>query len=442
MDNSHIFVPFPWQIPAWRDRYPVKLLTGAAGGGKSRLAGEIVHAFMLHYPKATGVIGRKDRTSAMRSVVPLMQYTIMADTSWGEYHKADGVFEYYNGSMLWVAGVRDEGQRENLRSMGRDGAFDIAWFEEANKLTQLDDNEITARMRGNAAGWRLKMYSTNPDGPEHWIKKRLIDGKMAHVFYSRPEDNPTNPKDYIEGLKNLTGVSRQRLWEGLWVQAEGAVYPEYNSLIHLREKEPIIDHHARWIVSVDFGYTHPFSMTLWKVNHEGIIFQVRQLYRTKRLVEEHAADFLKMLREIDLPIHRIEAFICDHDAEDRATLEKHLGIHTTAAFKDIRMGIDAVKARLKANRLYLYVGAVTDPDVELEKLYQPTSTADEITEYIWSDKKQDTPVDEKNHGLDEMRYMVAYVDHISRRLVLSTPRASVENYISSPKSLENTWRYG
>ena len=433
-NNTSMFVPFPWQVPAWKSKAGTLLLTGAAGGGKSRLAGEKIHGLMLHYPKSTGIVGRKDRTSAMRSVVPLLLYTIMGDTEWGVYHKSDGVFEYSNGSMLWVAGVRDESQRENLRSIGRDGSADVVWFEEANKLTQLDDNEITARMRGNNMGWRQKIYSTNPDGPDHWIKKRLIDAKMADTYYSRPEDNPTNPADYIIGLQNLVGVSKDRLWHGLWVQAEGAIYVEYDSSIHLREKEPIIDPHARWVMSVDFGYTNPFSCTLWKINHDGIILQTRQIYHTRRTINVHAVSIKQMLREIDLPIHRIEAWICDHDAEDRATLEEQLGIATIAAYKAITHGIDAVKTRLKDKRLYLYNGAVTEVDEELEKLYKPTCTADEISNYVWSDKKQDTPVDENNHGLDEMRYVVAYIDRIDKNKILIGTKARIQNYISGNKA--------
>jgi phage terminase large subunit len=427
---SKVFTPFPWQVPAWQDKGGTLLLTGAAGGGKSRLAAEKWHGFLLRYPGATGIVGRKDKTAAMKSVVPFLQYTVQGDTGWGKYHKSEGLFEYINGSQGWVVGMRDEGQRENLRSIGKDGSVDIAWFEEANKLTMADDAEVTARMRGNAAGWRQKIYSTNPDGPEHWIKKRLIDAKLASVYYSRPEDNPTNPEDYILGLQSLSGLYYQRLYKGLWVQAEGAIYPTYNSAIHLLDRNIATPVTGRYIVSVDFGYTAPFSCTVWRI-HDNKIYQVKQIYRTKTLVEEHAVAIRTMLAGLDIALHKVEAWVCDHDAEGRATLEKHLGITTKPAYKAIKEGIEAVGARWKNNTLFLNQWAVDEPDPELERAYLPLSTADEVPGYVWSDKKQDTPIGEHDHGCDEMRYLVAYVDKIGSQLVkVGTSKARITNYIS------------
>lgn len=437
MQNSSVlnaFKPLEWQIPAWYDYRRIKLLTGAAGGGKSRLAAEFLHAYMLRYPRATGVVGRKDKTAAYRSVVPFLQYTVMGDTAWGVYHKSEGLFEYSNGSHLWVVGLRDEGQRENLRSIGRDGSFDIGWLEEANKLTLNDHQELITRMRGNRGGFRQLLYTTNPDHPEHWIKKLLIDQKQASTYYSRPEHNPSNPPDYILALQQLTGIFYQRMWLGQWVQAEGAIYPEYDSSIHLLDRKIITPHDGRYVVSVDFGYTNPFSATLWRITGDGVILQVKQIYRTQRLVEDHAIDIRKMILGCGIPIPRIEAWVCDHDAEGRATLERHLGIQTRPAYKAISEGIQAVKTRLTNKTLFLNLNAVDDTDEELEKKYLPTSTSDEVPGYVWSDKKEETPISEHDHGCDDMRYMVCYVDKVDKKIIRVNSKVNVKSYVSSPRN--------
>jgi len=230
----------------------------------------------------------------------------------------------------------------------------------------------------------------------------------------------------------LTGVYRQRMWEGLWVQAEGAIYPEYNSSIHLLDRKILTPHDGRYIVTVDFGYTNPFSCTLWKITKDGIMLQVKQIYRTKTLVEDHAIKIREMILGCGIPIPRIEKWICDHDAEDRATLERHLGITTTPAFKDVSSGIQAVQSRLHTNRIFFSVNAVDDPDPDLEKLYLPTCTADEITGYSWSDKKAETPIKQHDHGLDETRYGVAYVDKINKTRITVHQSVSIQNSISTP----------
>jgi phage terminase large subunit len=143
-------------------------------------------------------------------------------------------------------------------------------------------------------------------------------------------------------------------------------------------------------------------------------------------VEDHCKEIRKWTR--GLPI---EAWICDHDAEDRATLERHLHCQTRPAFKDVAPGIEAVKTRLASNRLKFLSNALVDVDPELEKRHLPTCTVDEITGYRWSDKKQDVPVKELDHGLDELRYVVAYIDKISAtRANIANATAKVTNYLT------------
>jgi hypothetical protein len=111
--------------------------------------------------------------------------------------------------------------------------------------------------------------------------------------------------------------------------------------------------------------------------------------------------------------------VCDHDAEDRATLHEN-DISTIPARKAIRPGIDAVIERLKVQgdgkpRLYLVEDALIEQDNSLRERGLPTCTLDEFGSYSWPIAKPDkndkeTPVDAYNHGLDALRYAVMYVD--------------------------------
>ena len=410
----NIFKPFPWQVNPWKSKAAALVLAGGAGSGKSKLAAEKIHAYNLKYPGVTTVVLRKDRTAANKSVVPFLLNSVMGGTDWGNYLKADGLFEYKNGSQMWVAGVRDENQRQQLRSIGKDGNVDFVWAEEANKLSKDDDNEIVARMRGTKGGFRQRLYTTNPDYPGHWLKVDYIDSRRADYYFSRPTDNPNNPQEYFEELQKLTGVFYERLWLGLWVQSEGIIYSQYDARTHSLLDPPFCPIDGRYVVSIDFGYTHPFSASLWRIE-DGTIKQVRQIYKTKTLVEDHAKKIKDMVVDAGLTMRSIEAWICDHDAEGRATIESKLNVRTTPAFKDVQTGIQQVNSRFRSNSLFLLQDACSDPDPELEKIHLPLCTADEIPVYAWSDKKAETPVKEYDHGCDEMRYMVAYVDKLKQR---------------------------
>ena len=405
--------PLPWQIPPWANKAPTLLLTGSAGGGKSRLAAEKIHGFMLKYPGATGLMLRKAREYASKSIVPFLLSTVIGKSPGVVYKKMDNTFVYSNGSMLYVGGMRDESQREGVRSIGPAGGLDIAWMEEATQFVEQDYNEILARMRGRAASWTQIILTTNPGAPAHWIKRRLIDGGEAKVFYSRAADNPHNPPAYLGTLEKLTGVLRLRLALGQWVQAEGAVYPQYNPAIHLIDPFPIPSSWRRLRV-IDFGYTNPFVCQWWAQDGDGRLYRYRELYMTGRTVRAHAAQINALTGG-----EQIEATIADHDAEDRATLAEN-GIFTTAADKAITVGIQAVSERLAVAgdgraRLFLMRDALVEIDESLEERKLPTCTEEEIEGYAWpkaADGKpiREQPVKENDHGSDALRYLVMYVD--------------------------------
>lgn len=408
-----VYNPLPWQVPAWRSKAPILLLTGSAGGGKSRVAAEKVHGFLLRYPRAQGLMIRKTRESMVNSTVLFFERGIVGRTALCRHVPSKHRFEYANGSILTYGGMKDDEQREQLRSVGLAGGVDIAWCEEASELSRADFDELLARIRGNAAGWRQVILTTNPDADTHWINRDLIVGGGAEVIFSQAADNSHNPGDYAATLNRLTGIRRDRLRDGKWVAAEGLVWDGYDPALHLTERFNVP---AEWrrIRSIDFGYTNPFVCQWWAIDPDGRAYMYRELYRTQRIVEDHA----KRITELSKG-ERIEASVADHDAEDRATLQRH-GIPTVPARKEISPGVQAVENRLRAQgdgkpRVFFMRDCLVDRDRALESAHLPTCTAEELTAYAWpkaSDGKplKEQPVKANDHGCDALRYAVMYLD--------------------------------
>lgn len=226
------FKPLPWQVTPWRDKSKVVLATGTAGGGKSRFGGEKIHAFMLKYPGAMGLMLRKNRQSMENSVILSMKYRVIGGDPRVRHLPSYHRFEYSNGSILAYGGMKDEEQREQIRSIGIDGALDFVLMEEANRFREDDFEELLFRMRGKAAPWFQILLLTNPDHPRHWINRRLILGKEAEVYYSSYENNPHNPPEYTEMIKRARGVRALRLGKGIWAPSEGVVFDGFNPEIH------------------------------------------------------------------------------------------------------------------------------------------------------------------------------------------------------------------
>ncbi len=133
---------------------------------------------------------------------------------------------------------------------------------------------------------------------------------------------------------------------------------------------------------------------------------------TGRTVATHAKD-IKRLSEGE----RIEQTICDHDAEDRATLEAG-GVFTVPAWKSIKVGIEQVKSMMAVDRnnktqVYFFRDALAhEPDPVLVERRIPTSTVAELEVYAWPKgidgrAVKELPVDLHNHGCDSMRYLLA-----------------------------------
>jgi phage terminase large subunit len=234
-----------------------------------------------------------------------------------------------------------------------------------------------------------------------------------------------NGQDYMKKLDSLTGVRYKRLRLGLWVAAEGVIYEEYNSTVHVIDALPVRTAHSDpsgipmdwtryW--AVDFGYTNPFVLQCWAEDPDGRLYLYREIYHTQRTVDQHASKILSLVlnergawRE-----PKPRAIICDHDAEGRAVLERELRMAVEPAHKSVLEGIEAVQVRIRNGdqgpRIFLLRNALVEEDPELRESGRPVCTIDEIPGYVWSNKKKEEPVKQDDHGCDAMRYMAAHLD--------------------------------
>jgi PBSX family phage terminase large subunit len=288
----------PWQYEFIMDRFRVALATGSAGGGKSRAAGEKLHAYCLHYPGAMALALRKTRQSMVNSTVLFLERTIIGKDPRVKHRESKYRFEYSNGSVLAYGGMRDDDQREQIRSIGIEGGVDLIWLEEATHFDERDFEELLPRLRGTKGSFRQIMLTTNPAGPLHWIRRRLILGGQASVHRSGAVDNKFTASEYLETLGMLTGVQKARLVDGEWVQAEGVVYAEFaeDNIVRDREPDP-----ARPIeLAFDDGYVDPRAILF--IQRTGAeIFVFDEIYESRKLGEQHVAAIIERCEQKGWP---------------------------------------------------------------------------------------------------------------------------------------------
>lgn len=399
------------------------MLAGPAETGKTFAGLWRIDSLLRQHPGTQAVLLRKVRNDIYGSALQTLAHI-------HEWRAGDGIavsayggekpewYRYSNGSRLWIAGMDRPGKALSSER-------DVIYINQAEELTLADWETLTTRCTGRAGHVPNPMIGgdCNPEAPHHWIKQR----PSLRVLESRHEDNPRlwdakrrqwtpQGKRTIAILDRLTGTRKQRLRYGRWVSAEGTVY-EFDAAVHVLDPFPIPGAWRR-LRSIDFGYTNPFACGWWALDPDGRMYLYREIYHTQRTVADHA----RQIKSLSIGETHL-ANVADHDAEDRATLEQH-GIVTVAANKAISPGVQAVEERLQIAgdgrpRLYVFRNSLVERDESLSAAHHPVCTEQEFDAYVWPKAKdgkpiKEAPVDLFNHGMDQTRYAVMWVNEFLR----------------------------
>jgi PBSX family phage terminase large subunit len=421
-------------LELFRHKGPEIILSGPAETGKTFACLHKLHLLLSHHRGCQAVLCRKVRDTIHSTVLQTYLSKVLRKNKGVRAYGGERPvwFDYPHGARLWLAGLDDPGKALSSER-------DFIYVNQAEEISDDDWQVLTTRTTGRAghAPYGQVLGDCNPGPPHHWIKARERSGRLR-VLESRHEDNPKlwdagkgdwteQGRKTMETLDALTGVRKERLRYGRWVQAEGMVYEGWDARLHLIDRFPIPASWPRYW-SVDFGFTNPFVLQWWAQDPDGRLYLYREIYHTGRLVEDHARRVLEIVGATAGDWSRAKeprprAVICDHDAEDRATLERHLKMPTTPAIKDVSPGLQAVASRLKVQedgkaRLFVLRDALDERDPALVEAKKPTCTAEEVEGYTWDTRagrrKGEMPIDQNNHGMDGMRYQVYYLDHKPR----------------------------
>jgi hypothetical protein len=439
-------------------RDPEVLLAGPAGTGKSFACLWKLHLMCMANPGMRGLMVRKTLKSLTSTGLVTYQEHVAKDAistgavRWfGGSMREPAQFKYDNGSVIVVGGLDDPGKVMSTE-------YDVIYVQEATDVTLTDWEMLNTRARNGRVSFQQLIADCNPQQPKHWLKQRSDAGTVT-MLRSAHEDNPTLFDDagqvtsfgetYIKRLDALTGVRKERLRHGRWAAAEGLIYEGWNEGLHLADRKALASSVTgrlplgwRRIWSIDFGYTNPFVWQQWAADPDGRLILEHEIYQTQTLVEDHAKAILDVVSVENKRSNsangggagrtwlypKPSAIICDHDAEDRATLERHLSSQgvggTIAAVKTVSDGIQAVQARMKPAgdgraRIVLLRDALVSRDESLVARGLPVCTQDEIEGYVWErsgDGKpdKDRPLKLNDHGMDALRYVVANEDNVGR----------------------------
>lgn len=234
----------------------------------------------------------------------------------------------------------------------------------------------------------------NPQSPEHWVKK-FLDTPELDVFAQSYtlNDNPfLDERVRAEMKREHTGVFYDRNILGLWVRAEGLVYPMFDNVVPTEPRA-----YEQYYISMDYGIQNATSMHLYGRAGD-TWYCVREYYHSGRETGRQKTDaqYYDDLERLagETPVKSV---IIDPSATSFITLvEQKRKFRVWDADNAVLEGIQHT-AGVLANKKLLINDCCTRLIAEAHA-------------YSWDDsEKADAPIKVNDHAMDDMRYFVQTV---------------------------------
>lgn len=306
---NRIWQPQPRQAALMARFEDEALYGGAAGGGKSDCA--LAEALrQVHIPYYRGLILRKTYPQLSELMDRSMELYPRAFPG-ARYNEQKHAWSFASGAKIYFGAMQHTKDRTNYQGK----RYDFIDFDELTQFLWEEYSYMFSRNRPNGAGTRCYMRAqANPGGVGHgWVKERFISAgepmrtiweqiKIRHpdgheetrwksrIFVpSSVFDNKillANDPDYITRLASMPEAERKALLYGDWDTFAGQVFTEwrndsghYLDRINTHVCAPFLipDDWAIWC-SMDWGYSKPFSVGWYAVDHDRRLYRIREYY--------------------------------------------------------------------------------------------------------------------------------------------------------------------
>ena len=384
--------------------YDALIADGAVRSGKtSFMSIAFVDDAMRRYDRQRFAICGKTVESAIKNIIePYLGIKLVREKyriSWRRADKTMIVTQGKKQNIFEVFGGKDESSFALIQGRTLAGVL----FDEVALQTRSFVEQALARC--SVDGSRF-WFNCNPDSPNHWFYKEWIQQAERHNalhLHFELDDNPALSEEIKERYRTTySGVFYDRYVRGLWVAADGIIYPQFDKNRHIVKSKPRPD--SKYYISIDYGTSNPTSMGLWGLYNRKW-YRVADSYydgreRGPRTDEEHYQELKRLVKEnipSAQPFQAVRAVIVDPSAASFIqTIKKHGRFRTKEENNDVLDGIRNTAAELNAGRLLFCDGC--------------HDIFDEFGAYVWdskaSDKGEDKPVKSSDHAMDDMRYFV------------------------------------
>jgi hypothetical protein len=372
--------PDPWQRDVLFSTARAILLCCSRGAGKSRVTSALALHTALFKPGSLILLASR----SLRQSTELFRYVKQGYRAVGR--PVDAVkdnecqLELANGSRL----VALPGREETIRAFQ---GVNLLILDEAARIP--DELFASVAPMTGVSGGRTVCLST-PFGQRGFFWREWHNDAVPWTRFRVPwQQCPRLTAEFIDNERRKFGDAwiRQE-YECSFESREGVVYPDFAQCLmdtplgHGLETVP----QRRRLGGIDFGFRNPFAAVWGFLDRDGVLHITDEIYKRETTLDVLAGMLPKGILWYADPA----------GAGDIATLIR-ANHRVRKGINDLRLGIQTVTAWIRTGKLK--VDAQRCPNLVREaRLYR------------YEDDGTETPVDEENHALAALRYLIASLE--------------------------------
>lgn len=369
----------------------INIWQGAVRSGKSFSSLIRFLKYIVYGPKGDLMIVARTQDTLKRNIIGPLADLVGLDL---RHHSGKRELSLYDRTIHLV-GASDERAEQKIRGVTLAGAY----VDEVTLIPESFFNMLLSRL--SIPGAQV-FGTTNPDSPYHWLKTQFLDRTDEldlKTWHFSLEDNPSLTDLFKENIKKeYKGLWYKRLIDGLWVQAEGAVFDFFDANAHTLINLP--NNAKYYMVGIDYGTTNPTAFTLIGYNPDNYpnlwledeYFWDSRVKQRQKTDSEYAEDFLRFIKG-----KYIRGIVIDPSAASfKAELIKQGCTNLMDANNDVLDGI-RFHSKLLSNGTFKISRTCAN-------------TIKEYCSYAWDEKSirkgLDQPLKINDHCLDSIRYIL------------------------------------
>ena len=371
-------------------KYDAIICDGAVRSGKTSIMSvAFVNWAMDNYSRQRfGFCGKTVDSCWKNLVLPLTAMSYIRNKYTVRVKRSEKIIEISRGGVInyfEIFGGKDEGSAALIQGRTLAGVL----LDEVVLMPESFVNQALTRCSVDGAKiW----FSCNPGSPQHWFYLDWIqrhEERNALYLHFEMTDNPGLSEKTLQRYQDMfSGVFYDRYVRGLWVLAEGLIYPMFtdNSIVDA------VPDRGEYYISCDYGTLNPFSAGLWCWDGKTAT-RIREYYysgrdeRSNKTDEEYYTELEKLAGNL-----HVKSVIVDPSAASFIeVIRRHKRFTVKKAVNDVLPGIMTTARYLQ------------DGTIQIHR-----SCKDAIREfglYRWDESStEDRPIKENDHAMDDIRY--------------------------------------